>query len=114
MTIDVVAEPLVAAVRGAWSTARGTILVPAGFQLTDVSAEAGALRVQVTDATGSRFGIRVPLPTATRWEGRVQGGEGTTEHWALWSVVVPLMEELETDARHRLPPDADGVRWVSP
>ncbi|WP_101846128.1 hypothetical protein [Zhihengliuella sp. ISTPL4] len=114
MTIDVAAEPLVAVVRGAWSTARGTIVVPAGFHLTDVTAQTGTLSAQVTDPTGARFGIRVPLPKATRWEGRVQGGEGTSEHWALWSVIVPLMAELETDAARRLPPDADGVRWVTP
>ncbi|WP_336500623.1 hypothetical protein [Microbacterium paraoxydans] len=112
MTIDVVAEPLVAAVREAWARARGTILVPSGFQLTEVTADAGSLTAQVADSAGSRFGMRVALPNAARWEGRVQGGEGTSEHWALWSVIVPLMEELETDAAHRFPPDTDGVRWV--
>ncbi|OIJ33472.1 hypothetical protein [Microbacterium sp. LCT-H2] len=113
MTTDIIAGPFLTAVRQAWDRARGTLIVPREFTLTELAAGAGSLSAEVTDSTGTRFGFRVPLPAAARWEGKAQGGEGTPEHWALWSVIIPLMEELETDGGRRFAPDADGVRWVT-
>ncbi len=113
MTTDIIAGPFLTAARQAWDRARGTLIVPQGFTLTDLTAGAESLSAEVTDSTGTRFGFRAPLPASTRWEGKAQGGEGTPEHWALWSVIIPLMEELETDGGRRFAPDADGVRWVT-
>lgn len=112
MTADVRVEPFLAAVREAWDKAQGTVLAPAGYELTHVIADGDSLIVQVADSSGSRFATRVELPAVAGWEGKTQGTEGTPEHWALWNVLVPLIEELETNAVSRFPIDAGGVRWI--
>lgn len=113
MTDDVSVEPFVAAVRKEWDKAHGTILVPAGFDLTHVTADGETLTARITDPTGLRFGMRVKRPASAGWERKAPGDEGTPEHWAMWNVLVPLVEELETDAASRFPPDANGVRWIA-
>lgn len=113
VTHNVSAKPFIAAVREEWAKAHGTILIPLDFQLTDVIAYGEQLTAQVADSTGARFGIRVKLPPS---EGRDDGAsddEVSPEHWALWNVLVPLVEEIETDTLTQSLPDANGVRWVT-
>lgn len=102
-----------AAVREAWDEGLGTLVVPAGFELSRLDADRGVLTAEIIDAAGTRFGARVTLPPPATRDGRGQDGETTPAHWALWTFLVPLMEELETDAVGRISPGTDGVRWIT-
>lgn len=113
MGSDVNAETFLSAVREEWDKAHGTIVVPAELELTHLEADGELLTLHVTDSAGSRFGWRTPLPAHMRSKNKTPGETGTPQHWALWEVLIPLVEELETNAATRLPPDIDGVRWIS-
>lgn len=62
-----------AAVREAWDEGRGTLVVPAGFELSRLDADRGVLTAEIIDAAGTRFGARVSL-SSTRHARRERAG----------------------------------------
>lgn len=108
-------EPLdlavVREVQSAWDDALGTPLIPEGLQLLSLCSKGNRLEVQTSDARGVRFGFSVEVPDGLAFGASTE--TGTFKNWAVWEVIVPLAEEIETDAAHRVSPDAAGIRWVS-
>lgn len=111
MEPDTSDDALVRAVRSTWDTAHGTALIPARLQLLSVAARGAVLEVLVSDANAARFGFAAQVPVLD--DGEDDGEPGSAEHWALWQVIVPFIEEIETDAVRRYTANAAGVRWVS-
>lgn len=93
-----------------WNEHQGGALLPADVRLESVVAANGHAEIVVSQR-GARFGatIEIPLDTPqTAWE----PDANTPDHWALWDVIVPIVEEIETGAEARIAPDAQGVRRI--
>lgn len=106
-------EALIAAVRDTWESVSGTPLLPAAFRLLAVTDRHGRLELIVTGPAGNRYGYRSPLPLTFEATGEsLEVEPRTPEQWVMWNLIVPLVEELETDPESRFLPDDTGMRWI--
>lgn len=103
-------EQFLAALEARWRKSRGSALIPSEIVLESAVAHGDIAEVLVT-RNGVHFGLRVRIPVADVVN-PMEPESGTPEHWAIWEVVVPLIEEIETDAEGRIRPDSHGVIWV--
>ena len=85
-------------------------MLPADIQLESVVAENGHAEIVVSQR-GVRFGITIDIPLDVA-PTAMEPDAHTPEHWALWDVIVPIVEEIETGAEARIVPDAQGVRRI--
>ncbi|WP_314645700.1 hypothetical protein [uncultured Microbacterium sp.] len=109
MSRELHTHDFVDAVQQVWAE-KETPLVPEGFVLTGTEIVDGFLIVEVTRTDGAKYGYRAALPQPL--EGGVDRPLPTPEDWTLWNILVPLMEELETDPDSRITASNDGVRWL--
>ncbi|WP_433585102.1 hypothetical protein [Microbacterium hydrocarbonoxydans] len=104
-------DQFVAALEARWRQSHGSALVPSEIALESVAVHGGTAEVLVTRG-GIRFGFRARIPAADAVANPMEPEAGTPEHWAIWDIIVPLIEEIETDAEGRIVPDHLGIRWV--
>ncbi|HZU93305.1 MAG TPA: hypothetical protein VFF85_06745 [Microbacterium sp.] len=105
------ADQFVAALEARWRESHGGLLIPREVELESVDVHDDLVEVLVV-REGVRFGFRARIPAADAVANPMEPEAGTPEHWAIWDVVVPLIEEIETDAEGRVVPDHRGIRWV--
>lgn len=97
---------VVDAVRAAWARVGGTQILPGEFKLLEVTEKHETLELLVTGPAGESFGYRTPLHDPER------SFEQAPDEWVMWNVIVPLVEELETDPASRYPADENEIRWI--
>lgn len=97
---------VVDAVRTAWARVGGTQILPGEFKLLELTEKHGTLELLVTGPACRPYGYRTPLHDPER------SFEQDPHEWVMWNVIVPLVEELETDPASRYPEDENKIRWI--
>lgn len=99
------------ALEGLWRRAHGGALLPEEIALVAIDRIGDDVEVRFESPRGIAFAFRAKYPDNPR-DVLDPGVEGVNpaEQWAMWEVLVPLVEHLQTDAQGRIAPDHDGVR----
>ncbi|HWV50128.1 MAG TPA: hypothetical protein VN035_11795 [Microbacterium sp.] len=103
------------AFRTTWARGQGTPLIPSDLDLHSTRIRGDALEIQLRTSGEACFAVRLPFPTSgdpTSLPG-VESDRADPEQWALWQGVVPIVEQIQTDALGRITADDQGLRWLS-